>query len=92
MLRVSTLLFVDPGVKGVQVPTLHIGEEVLYGRHNELVGPQVHHRDLQFQESGLDKLALVVRGIVQHEDSFAPPVPLKTVECSTSPQKNGSRV
>ena len=81
----SPLLFIAASVKGVKVPTLHVGEEVLDGSHAKLVGPQIHNTDLQLQEALLDKLALVIGSIVKHENGVTPPVRLEAVEVLDKP-------
>ena len=50
-----------------------------------MIGPQVHDTDFQPQETLLNKIPLVVGGIVQHKYGVAPPVPLEAVEVLDKP-------
>jgi hypothetical protein len=76
----ESLLLVAAGVQDIQVPAFHEREEVLDRSHAKLIGPQVHHLDFELPEALLNEVALVVRGIVQHENGGSPPVPLEAVE------------
>ena len=53
---------------------LHAGEEHFYRSQLEVVGPQIHQRDLQAGEFPLDVVAAMVACIIDQKHCVTPPV------------------